>query len=139
MSIAFVDSDVIISSLLSNKGASSFLFNQTNIDFCISSLSIKELKIVVKRLGIENHKLDKLIEKRLKIVSLNETKREIEKKYRNYVLDQNDAHIVAGAHTAKVRFLISYNLKHFRKEKIKEDFNLILLTPANFLQYLRSQ
>ena len=139
MPTVFVDSDVIISSLLSEKGASFFLFSQTKVDLFISSLSLKELKIVVKRLGIEEHKLDTLIEKRLKVVILEKTKREIEKKYQNYVLDKDDTHIVAGARQAKVKFLLSYNLRHFRKEKIKEDFKIILLTPASFLQYLRSQ
>lgn len=139
MSNAFVDSDVIISSLLSEKGASFFLFSQTKIDLFISSLSIKELEIVVKRFGIEEHKLDTLIEKRLKVVTLKGTKRKIEKKYQNYVLDRNDTHIIAGARQAKVKFLLSYNLRHFKKEKIKEDFKIILLTPASFLQYLRSQ
>ena len=139
MPTAFVDSDVIISSLLSEKGASFFLFSQTKIDLFISSLSLKELKIVVKRLGIEEYKLDTLMEKRLKVVTLKGTKREIEKKFQNYVLDQDDTHIIAGACEAKVKFLLSYNLRHFRKEKIKEDFKIILLTPASFLQYLRSQ
>ena len=119
MPTVFVDSDVIISSLLSEKGASFFLFSQTKVDLFISSLSLKELKIVVKRLGIEEHKLDTLIEKRLKVVILEKTKREIEKKYQNYVLDKDDTHIVAGARKAKVKFLLSYNLRHFRKEKIK--------------------
>lgn len=139
MSTAFVDSDVVISSLLSTKGASFFLFGQTKINLFISSLSFKELKIVVKRLGIEKHKLNALLKRRLKIITLKGTKQEIKEKYQNYVLDQNDAHIIAGAVAAKVKFLLSYNLKHFKSEKIKKDFNIILLTPAGFLQYLRSQ
>lgn len=139
MSTAFIDSDVIISSLLSTKGASFFLFSQTKSKFFLSSFSIKELQIVIKRLGIEKHRLDTLVKKRLKTVVLKETKQKIEEKYQNYVFDQNDAHIIAGAVTAKVKFLLSYNLRHFKKEKIKEDFKIILLTPASFLQYLRSQ
>lgn len=139
MTAAFVDSDVIISSLLSTKGASFFLFNQTKSQFFISSFSVKELAVVIKRLDIEKHKLDTLIEKRLKTVILKETKQKIEEKYHDYVFDQNDAHVVAGAVAAKVKFLLSYNLRHFKKDKIKEDFKIILLTPASFLQYLRSQ
>lgn len=139
MSTAFIDSDVIVSSLLSTKGASFFLFSQTKSKFFLSSLSVKELQIVIKRLGIEKHRLDTLVEKRLKTVVLKETRQKIEEKYQNYVFDQNDTHIVAGAVTAKVKFLLSYNLRHFKKDKIKEDFKIILLTPASFLQYLRSQ
>lgn len=139
MPTAFVDSDVVISSLLSTKGASSFLFSQTKINLFISSFSVKELKIVVNRLGIEEHKLNVLLKRRLKIIILKRSSQEIKEKYQNYVLDQNDSHIIAGAVAAKVKFLLSYNLKHFKSEKIKKDFNLILLTPAGFLQYLRSQ
>lgn len=139
MPTAFVDSDVIISSLLSTKGASFFLLNQTKSQFFISSLSVKELAVVVKRLDIEKHKLDALVGKRLKTVVLKETKQKIEKKYQPYVFDQNDAHIIAGAVASQAKFLLSYNLRHFKKEKIKEDFKIILLTPASFLQYLRSQ
>lgn len=136
---AFVDSDVIIASLLSKKGASFFLFNETVVDLFISSLSVRELKIVVKRLDIDQQRLNFLIEKRLKVVDLKETKEIIKKKYQNYVLDENDAHIIAGAVAAKTKFLLTYNLKHYQKEKIKSDFDLILFPPASFLQYLRSQ
>lgn len=139
MPTAFVDSDVVISSLLSTKGASFFLFNQTKINLFISSFSVKEMKIVVHRLGIEEHKFDTLLKKRLKIITLKGTKQKIKEKYQPYVLDQNDSHIIAGAVASKVKFLLSYNLKHFKKEKIKEDFKILLLTPACFLQYLRSQ
>lgn len=139
MPTAFVDSDVIISSLLSTKGASFFLFKKTKNKFFISSLSVKELAVVVKRLNIKKHKLNTLIEKRLKTVILKKTGQKIEEKYQDYVFDRNDAHVVAGAVAAKVKFLLSYNLRHFKKDKIKEDFKIILLTPASFLQYLRSQ
>ena len=139
MPTAFVDSDVVISSLLSKKGASFFLFHLTKISLFISSLSIKELEIVVKRLNINRQKLNSLIEKRLKVVILKETKEIIKKKYQNYVLDQNDAHVIAGAVAAKTKFLLTYNLKHYKKEKIKDDFDIIIFPPAAFLQYLRSQ
>lgn len=138
MPIAFVDSDAVISSLLSKKGASFFLFSQTESDFFISSLSIKELKIVVNRLRIDQQKLNLLIKKKFKVILLKEIG-EIEKKYQDYVLDKNDSHIIAGAVASKAKFLLSYNLRHFKKEKIKQDFDIILLTPAGFLQYLRSQ
>ena len=109
MPTAFVDSDVIVSSLLSTKGASFFLFKRTKIKFFISSLSIKGLEIVTKRLDIEKSKFGTLVGKRLKTVVLKETKQKIEKKYQPYVFDQNDAHIIAGAVASKVNFLLSYN------------------------------
>ena len=62
---------------------------------------------------------------------------EIKKSYLKYVLDPNDAHIVAGIATAKPSFFVSYNLRHFKIDKIKTDFKAISLTQAQLLQYLR--
>lgn len=123
----FVDSDVVISSLISNTGASAQLLKtNNNIAKIISNLSKKELKIVMTRL-----KIDKPLPK-LKIVIIDNFE-----KYSAYSTDPNDAHIVAGAHQAKVNFLITYNLKHYRVERIKQDLNIIVMTPGIFLQYLR--
>ncbi len=79
-----------------------------------------------------------MIEERIKIIILDETIDEIKLSFAEYVLDIDDAHIVAGAKKAKVQFLISYNTKHFKADKIKNDFDIILTTPSNLLQYLRS-
>ena len=134
----FVDSDVIISSLISSTGAAYLLLNQEKLDLAISSISLEELKIVVERLDISKDKLNALIKRRFKIVSLNDSLKKIKLEHKDYVSDINDAHIVAGAREGKVKFLISYNTKHFKAEKLKEDFNIILVTPAKLLQYLRS-
>ena len=133
----FVDSDVGISSLLSKNGAAYLLLHHSRITPVISNISVKELKIVVKRLDIKEGSLDNLLQKKFKIIKL---KRTI--KVRDFigcVKDVNDAHIIAGAKAAKVNFLITYNIKHFEVEKIKRDFQIILMSPGNFLQYLRSR
>jgi len=106
----FIDSDVVISSL-------------------ISSISLKELRAVVEM----------LVKNRFEVFPLTKELGEIKEEYVQYVTDINDAHIVAGAYSTKVKYLISYNLKHFKKDKMKNELGLILLTPALFLQYLRSQ
>ena len=136
----FVDSDVVISSLLSEKGAAFFLLNQNlaKLQFYISNFSAKEQKAVIKRLKISPEKHRRLT-KNLKIVRLKEPLSKIKSKYRSYVTDVNDAHIVAGAKTASAKFLITYNQKHFNEEKLKRDLDVILLTPAKFLQYLRGR
>lgn len=127
----FLDSDVVISSLLSSAGAAYLLVNKKSVVKYISNLSVKEIKIVAKRLGIKSPAVNKLIN-HIKIVRLKKDSG------KNYVTDVNDSHIIAGAVTAKVRFLLSYNLKHFKIEKIKRDFNILVYRPAQFLQYLRS-
>ncbi len=135
----FVDSDVIISSLISSTGAAFLLLNQTDeLQLFISNVSLQELEIVIERLGLSKERLEDLIRKRFSLVKLDKPIEKIKSEFLEYVLDINDAHIVAGAHEASAEFLISYNTKHFKVDKLKEEFNVILTTPANLLQYLRS-
>ncbi len=131
----FLDSDVVISSLLSNKGAAYLLINKQNkIELWISDFSVKELKIVVERLGIARQKLEQLMAEKLRIVKI----KSLGKKFEGFVSDVDDAHIVAGAVAAKAGFLITYNRKHYEENKIRGDLKIILRTPAEFLQYLRT-
>ncbi len=135
----FIDSDVVISSLISSTGAAFLILNQTNdLDLFISNISIRELEEVVKRLDLDQKQLKDLIDERFSVTQLKETIKEIKTDYLKYVLDIDDAHIVAGAKAGEVQFLISYNTKHFKADKLKDDFNIRVITPANFLQYLRS-
>ena len=134
----FVDSDVIISSFLSQLGAAHLLLSTTSLQLFISSFSKKELETVIQRLGIRSAMLTVLIEKNLEIATLTESLSEIKGSFKKYVLDENDAHILAGAKAAKADFLITYNVKDFKIEKIKKELGILTLTPGNFLQYLRS-
>lgn len=134
----FVDSDVIISSLLSKSGAAYSLLNITSLQLFISSLSKKELEIVLERLNIEKDKLTSLIEENLEVILIKDSMPQIKESFAQYVLDENDAHIVAGAKVANADFLITYNIKDFKIEKIKKELDMLTLTPGNFLQYLRS-
>ena len=79
-----------------------------------------------------------LVKTILIVVGLKMTSQQINKEFCDYVDDVDDAHIVAGAHQTKARFLVSYNLKDYRIDHIKKDFGIIVLTPGLLLQYLRS-
>lgn len=133
----FVDSDVIISSLLSEKGAAYFLLNEQKDKFTISNLSKKELRKVADRLEIGQDKLESLT-KGLKTIKLTQDLTKIKRDFEDYTSDVNDAHIVAGAVKAKAKFLLTYNIRHFKKHKINKDLGIVILTPAQYLQYLRS-
>lgn len=134
----FVDTDVVISSLISQKGAAHLLLNKTSgLDLIVTNISFEEQKTVAKRLNLQITDLTKL-KTRLKLTALNEAEDFYKKQYTDYVLDPNDAHVVAGAKESKVRFLITYNIRDFKVDKIKERFGIITLTPAQLLQYLRS-
>lgn len=134
----FVDSDVIISSIISQSGAANFLLNQKNIFLFASNYSEQETNAAARELELKSTDLEGTFKKKLKVVTLKDGLKKIKADFTDYVFDVNDAHIVAGAVEAKVKFLISYNIRHYKTDKIKTDFNIILLTPALFLQYLRS-
>lgn len=129
----FIDSDVVISSLLSTKGAAFLLLSLPNPKNYYSNIQIKELKIVCNRLGIPQKRLEDI----LKNISLKNIYPN-NKNYSEYVNDPNDAHILAGAHQSSAKFLVTYNQKDFKIEKIKSKFNITILTPALYLQYIRS-
>ena len=136
----FVDSDVVISSLLSSKGAAYCFIHQKppQVKLFLSNFSIKEQEVVVRRLKLASRKLQRLIQKHFTVVELKSLVK-IKREYQQYTLDPNDAHIVAGAHQVRAQFLITYNRRHFKEDLIKKDLDIILLTPAQFLQYLRSK
>lgn len=135
----FLDSDIIISSLISSSGAAYFLINNVkDLELYISNFSLKELEIVAERLGIDRNQLIQVTGSRCKKIDLKESNKDIKKKYLDYVLDIKDAHIIAGSKKARVRFLVSYNLRHYKLDRTKKDFGIIVLTPAQLLQYLRS-
>lgn len=134
----FIDSDVVISSLISSTGAAHLLLNKRKSKFIISNISQKELEEVTKRLNLNKGKLASLIKKKLKTVRLAANLEKINKDFKDYILDPNDIHIIAGAVKAKAQFLLSYNIRHFKRQEINKDLGIIVLTPAQYLQYLRS-
>lgn len=135
----FLDSDVVISSLISTLGAAYLLIHDTkDLELFISNLSLKELEEVVVRLNLDKNSLSNLVKVNLRTLELETTNKALKERYKDYVLDPNDAHILAGAIKGKVRFLISYNIRHFKVDKIRRDFHIFILTPGHFVQYLRS-
>ena len=139
MTKVFLDSDVVISSLISNLGAAYQLVNNKNIVCFISNISYQELLLVVKKLNIDDKKLKVIVKERLKIVKLSQNLKQIKSEYKNYVKDPNDAHIVAGTVESNADFLITYNVKHYKINEIKVKHNIQIMTPSIFLQFLRSK
>ncbi|MBI2268037.1 MAG: PIN domain-containing protein [Candidatus Blackburnbacteria bacterium] len=134
----FVDSDVVISSLLSEKGAAYLLLNEQKSNFVISNISKTELEVVIKRLKIDQNRLQTLVKKHLKVIKLKKEISRIKKDFRIYTTDIDDTHIVAGAASSKAKFLLTYNIRHFQRQKINEDLGIVVLNPAQYLQYLKS-
>jgi predicted nucleic acid-binding protein len=137
----FIDSDVVISSLISVSGAAYALLHAKSDKFAayVSNYSTAELERVIPRPHInisKEHLHQRLLG--LSTIDIKMSDQEIKQQFTEYVTDINDAHIVAGAKIAKASFLITYNIRHFKADTINQDFGVILMTPAMFLQYLRS-
>ena len=135
----FIDSDVIISSLISNLGAAyALLHHKQGLELYISNLSVIELEKVARRLHLDIEDLHKLINNYLAPINIYQSLDVVKQRYARYVHDIDDAHIVAGAKEAKATFIVSYNIRDFKAERLNQDFQIVLLTPGLFLQYLRS-
>ena len=136
--VIFIDSDVVISSLISKKGAGYLLINDDSCKKVISNYSQKEINVVIARLKLSKKEFRR-IKNKLDEITLTQKILLIKKQYSGYVNDTNDSHIIAGAIKSKSKFLITYNIRHYKIENIKRAFGIITLTPGLFLQYLRNR
>lgn len=134
----FLDSDVVISSIISRTGAAYSILISPKYTSFISNYSKSELIKVAKKTNLNIQTLSKIIDKNTKIHNINKPLKLLREEYNKYIKDENDAHIVAGAAEVKVDFLLTYNLKDFQIDRIRSDFNILVLSPGKFLQYLRS-
>ena len=135
----FFDSDVVISSFISQTGAAYYLVHTNKIEKYMSNFSSSEVeRSLVTKLSVESEKAKGYLKKHFKQINLKKSFEEIRTAYSFYVHDQFDAHIVAGAREAGARCIVTYNMKDYKIELIKRDFEILVITPANFLQYLRS-
>lgn len=128
---AYIDTDVVISALISATGASRIILaSPQNFSPVISNSSQKEIDEVTSRLNLTNIPLQ------LSIKKVNFKKFA---DYSTYVLDINDRHIISSAHQSKAKYLITHNARHYYKEKIFKDLDIIVFSPGQFLQFLRSR
>lgn len=134
----FIDSDVIISSLLSQTGASNSILNNADLKSFISNFSQEELNRIVDKLGVDKSMLKGLLKSRLKTIKVKLGKEEVLAQFSKYTYDIGDGHIVAGATTAKAKILVTFNTKDYKIKEIKQDFGIRVMRPGELLQYLRS-
>lgn len=134
----FIDSDVIISSLLSQTGASNSILNNADLKSFISNFSQEELNRIIDRLGVDKSTLKGLLKSRLRTVKVKLGKKEVLDQFSKYTYDIGDAHIVAGATTSKAKILVTFNTKDYKIKEIQQDFGIRVMRPGELLQYLRS-
>lgn len=134
----FLDTDVVISALLSDTGASYQLINDTKVKRIISKTIKEEITKVSRRKNIGKTAV-RIILKKTKAIPLFLSKEKVLRMYSKYVIDAEDSHVVAGAHISKSDFLLTHNIRHYHVIKIKNDLGIKVIRPGDFLQYLRSQ
>jgi len=136
----FIDSDVVISSLLSQSGASNAVIqdHHNRLSAFVSNFSREELNKTADKLRIDKNKLERILKDKLKLIKLKQDKEDILNKYGSHTYDIEDAHIVAGAVEAKSKFLVTFNIKDYKIDKIYQDFGIRVIVPGELLQYLRS-
>lgn len=134
----FLDTDVIISALLSKTGASFEIIKNSKVNKIVSTGIEREVAEVAKRLKINREDIKGVL-KNCKITSLSLTKKNIINKYSSHVFDKEDAHVVAGADLSESKFLLTHNARHYKADRINNNLKVIVLKPGDFLQYLRSK
>ncbi|MBI4066102.1 hypothetical protein HY411_00135 [Candidatus Gottesmanbacteria bacterium] len=119
----FVDSDVIISSLISQTGAAYLLMHDERIARFVSDVSFSELKRVTGVLHLSQEDLRKLVQTRCDVVVIGDRKNELTR-MAQYARDSGDAHIVLGGKLAKAKFLVTYNTKAASPDNISNSLKV---------------
>ena len=131
-----IDTDVFISALRSNKGASYkllTLLGSDKFEINVSVALILEYEDVAKRfieeIALTENDIDDIID----YICSAANKRKVFYLWRPVLKDPNDDMILELASTASCDFIITFNKKDFHIEDLKT-FGLRSLTPKEFLQ-----
>ena len=139
--IVTVDTNVILASLLSQAGASHQILNliiEEKLSLALSTPVILEYDDVLKRKDI----LDKLkfdeseIEDILDLLVLLADKYSIYYRLRPNLLDENDNMLIECAFTSNSQYLITSNIKDFKKSELKH-YPFQVVTPGDFYYFWR--
>ncbi|MBI2008331.1 PIN domain-containing protein [Candidatus Amesbacteria bacterium] len=133
----FVDSNVIVSCVRSQTGASYIVLHELSFRCHTSNECQKEIQEISTK-QLLNPALVKRTISKLTVVNLKLSDAEILRRFGKYVTDLDDAHVIAGAKQVRAKFLLTHNLKHFQIDKIKKNLNIEVITPGRFVQSLRN-
>ena len=140
----FIDTSVLIAAVLSNTGASNYIFRLAEKDIIDIILTVKVLKearrnLLAKYGQISLKEMQELLIKHKKSIK-QDIKKDTEEKFSDLIEDQNDLHILAGANAYKADYLITLDKKHFMTAKLKQS-NLLfkIILPGKYLEKLREE
>jgi len=139
-----LDSDVVISALISTKRAGNFILrkilnNEKQVKIITTTQQIKEIEKVLKSpqfVWRQDLKLWQKFKLKTQKVKLNQ---KLSKQALGFVNDTADCHILTSCLVGKTNFLLTYNLKDYKIKKIKNKFNLKVVNPGYFIQFLRTK
>ncbi len=141
--IITVDTNVILAALMSQNGASYRILNliiEENLKMALSTSVILEYDDVLKRqeiLAKMSLSVDQ-IEDVLDLLVLLADKYSIYYRLRPNLLDENDNLFVECAFTSNSHYLITSNIKDFRRSELKS-YPFQVITPKDFYQFWRSE
>lgn len=134
----FLDASVIIAAMLSPTGGSAKVIKlgQLGVWAQITSQSVvDEVKDHTEKIGKSVVEIDQFIKKHSVIVRKRMTKLEIKPFIE--LVDESDAHLIAGSKLTGADFLVTLDKKHLLKEDIKNKFKpLKIVNPQEFLQVI---
>lgn len=129
-----LDTNVLLSALRSNQGASFKLLQMIDSELFRINISVplfSEYESVLKR---EQHDLDiKSVEDILNYLALVARKHEIFYLWRPHLRDPLDDHVLELAVKSNSRFIVTFNKRDFVGS---EKFGIELATPAEYLKYI---
>jgi putative PIN family toxin of toxin-antitoxin system len=133
----FLDSSIVISAVLSDKGGSFRLFNEAqnkHLIIYISDFVLEEVVSVLKlKYPLKLNSLENLLSS-TPFVLAKDPSQDLIEEMAMLISDFFDAPILAATKKAKVDFLITLDKKHFLTKKVKENVKFKVLTPKEFLQ-----
>ena len=133
----FFDSSVLFSAIYSDKGASRKLVELVKKKVIVGIITenvIEELKanILKFKTPISSSEIDEFIQQSQFLVREEVSLEEIQP-YLNLV-EEKDAHILAGAILTKSDFLVTLDKKHLNNKSVKEKVKeVIIISPKEFL------
>lgn len=133
----FLDSSVVISAVLSDKGGSFRLFNEAqnrNLILYISDFVLVEVFSVLKLKYPSKLFIFENLISNTHFILAKEPSQDLIEKMAESIADFSDAPILAAAKKAKVDFLITLDKKHFLTKKVKDNLKFKVLAPKEFLQ-----
>lgn len=130
---AFLDADVLFAALYSDKGSSRAVLNLPDIELITSHACVEE----AERSLFLKYELRLLVQDTFPTVEINSFGKNFAE-YSHLVLDEYDRHVVAAAANTKANFLLTFNTKHYLKNKIEDELGIVVMQPKHLLFYLRN-